>query len=64
MIFDVPIDPLLCLTLVGGAVLALCGARAWTEGRRFERLYGGRGMRQGHPRGQNDQTILIFRRAP
>ena len=64
MLFGMPIDPILCFAVVGGAVLLLCGAHAWTEGRRFERLHGGRGMRRGVARGQgdhDDRRILIFR---
>jgi hypothetical protein len=64
MIFGVSIDPLLCLAVVGGVIVMLCGTHAWTEGRRFERLYGGRGLRRAPRQGHGDQGILIFRRTP
>ncbi|MDH3701623.1 MAG: hypothetical protein OEU46_09935 [Alphaproteobacteria bacterium] len=64
MLFGVPVDPILCLAVIGGTMLALCGAHAWTEGHRFERLYGGRDRTQGPRRGPGDRAVLIFRRAP
>ncbi len=63
MLFGVPIDPLLCLALVGGMLGLLCGAHAWTEGRRFERLYGGHRRRPVPSRRQGNRDILHFRPA-